>query len=92
MKIWLSHWTRIDYTQQRHTFRQPAKRLEPPTPRTSLLGLDRLAKEKREAAADDKNANGEGSRKKPRLDDGDEPFFKGAHVLSSPKVLDSYRS
>ncbi|KAJ7287790.1 pre-mRNA splicing factor [Mycena rebaudengoi] len=57
----------------RHTFRQPARPLEPPTPRSSLLGLDRLAQEKRAAAA----ANGqEGSRKKPRLDDGSEPFFK----------------
>ncbi|KAH9487185.1 Pre-mRNA-splicing factor ATP-dependent RNA helicase PRP16 [Psilocybe cubensis] len=57
----------------RHTFRQPAKPLEPPTPRTSLLGLDRLAKEKRAAAADEK-ING---RKKQKLDDdGDEPFFK----------------
>ncbi|KII89661.1 hypothetical protein PLICRDRAFT_108011, partial [Plicaturopsis crispa FD-325 SS-3] len=57
----------------RHTFRQPARPLEPPTPRTSILGLDRLAREKREAAA---NGDAEGSRKKPRLDDGDEPFFK----------------
>ncbi|KAJ7924374.1 P-loop containing nucleoside triphosphate hydrolase protein [Mycena leptocephala] len=57
----------------RHTFRQPAKPLEPPTPRASLLGLDRLAQEKRAAAA---NGNTEGSRKKPRLDDGSEPFFK----------------
>ncbi|KAJ7627694.1 hypothetical protein DFH06DRAFT_1007162 [Mycena polygramma] len=54
----------------RHTFRKPAT-LEPPTPRSSLLGLDRLAQEKRAAAA-----NGEGARKKPRLDDGAEPFFK----------------
>ncbi|KAF8168367.1 hypothetical protein B0H34DRAFT_645777 [Crassisporium funariophilum] len=59
----------------RHTFRQPARPLEPPTPRTSLLGLDRLAMEKRSAAANG-SANGEGSRKRPRLDDGDEPFFK----------------
>ncbi|KAI0762383.1 P-loop containing nucleoside triphosphate hydrolase protein [Fomes fomentarius] len=56
-----------------HTFRQPAKPLAPPTPRTSVLGLDRLAQEKRAAAA---AANGEGSRKRARLDDGDEPFFK----------------
>ncbi|KAK7688261.1 Pre-mRNA-splicing factor ATP-dependent RNA helicase PRP16 [Cerrena zonata] len=56
-----------------HTFRRPAKPIEPPTPRTSILGLDRLAREKREAAA----ANGEGSRKKPKLDgDGPEPMFK----------------
>ncbi|KAF7340214.1 Pre-mRNA-splicing factor ATP-dependent RNA helicase PRP16 [Mycena venus] len=57
----------------RHTFRQPAKPLEPPTPRSSLLGLDRLAQEKRAAAA---NGNDQGSRKKPRLDDDSEPFFK----------------
>jgi len=38
--------------------------------------LDQLAKEKRAAAAEDR-VNGEGSRKKPRMDDGDEPFFKG---------------
>ncbi|KAH9947324.1 P-loop containing nucleoside triphosphate hydrolase protein [Amylocystis lapponica] len=56
----------------RHTFRQPARPLEPPTPRTSVLGLDRLAQEKRAALA----ANGEGSRKKPRLGDGPEPLFK----------------
>ena len=36
---------------QQHKFRAPAKPIEPPTPRTSVLGLDRLAKEKREAAA-----------------------------------------
>lgn len=66
--------------RQRHTFRQPAKPVEPPTPRASLLGLDRLAMEKRAAAANDL-ANGEGSRKKPRLDDGNEPFFKGRSYL-----------
>ncbi|KAL6305628.1 P-loop containing nucleoside triphosphate hydrolase protein [Sparassis latifolia] len=59
----------------RHTFRQPAK-LEPPTPRTSVLGLDRLAQEKRAAAAEAAGVNGEGSRKKPRLDNGFEPVFK----------------
>ncbi|KAL1740351.1 putative PRP16-RNA-dependent ATPase [Schizophyllum fasciatum] len=47
----------------RHAFRPPPKPLEPPTPRTSVLGLDRLAREKRAAAAE------EGQRKKPRLDD-----------------------
>ncbi|OBZ79971.1 Pre-mRNA-splicing factor ATP-dependent RNA helicase PRP16 [Grifola frondosa] len=57
----------------RHTFRQPAKPLEPPTPRTSVLGLDRLAQEKRAAAA---ATNGEGSRKKPRLNGDSEPLFK----------------
>lgn len=54
--------------------------MEPPTPRASLLGLDRLAREKRAAAASE-NGNGEWSRKKPRLDDGNEPFFKGVYHL-----------
>ncbi|KAE9397860.1 pre-mRNA splicing factor [Gymnopus androsaceus JB14] len=54
-----------------HTFKKPARPLEPPTPRTSILGLDRLAKEKRAAVAD------EGSRKRPKFDDdGNEPVFK----------------
>ncbi|KAI0353162.1 P-loop containing nucleoside triphosphate hydrolase protein [Trametes cingulata] len=58
----------------RHTFKQPNRPLPPPTPRASVLGLDRLAQEKRAAAA---AANGESSRKKARLDeDGDEPHFK----------------
>ncbi|KIJ21328.1 hypothetical protein PAXINDRAFT_64773 [Paxillus involutus ATCC 200175] len=48
----------------RHAFRQPAKPIEPPTPRSSLLGLDRLAKEKRDQASAEN-----GPRKKPRLDD-----------------------
>ncbi|KAF8876489.1 P-loop containing nucleoside triphosphate hydrolase protein [Infundibulicybe gibba] len=54
--------------------KQPAKPIEPPTPRASLLGLDQLARDKRAAAQE--NGQGDGSRKKPRLDDGDEPFFK----------------
>ncbi|KIL71099.1 hypothetical protein M378DRAFT_6935 [Amanita muscaria Koide BX008] len=59
-----------------HTFRQPAKPLPPPTPRASLLGLDRLAQEKR-AAQFEKNGNdNEGSRKKPKYDEGQEPRFK----------------
>ncbi|KAI6165353.1 pre-mRNA splicing factor [Pisolithus thermaeus] len=49
---------------KRHTFRQPAKPIEPPTPRGSLLGLDRLAKEKREQQAAEN-----GPRKKPRTND-----------------------
>ncbi|KAG2091527.1 pre-mRNA splicing factor [Suillus discolor] len=53
----------------RHTFRQPAKPIEPPTPRGSLLGLDRLAKEKREQALSEN-----GPRKKPKLSD--DTFFK----------------
>ncbi|KAL0960303.1 hypothetical protein HGRIS_011929 [Hohenbuehelia grisea] len=58
----------------RHVFRQPAKPLEPPTPRTSVLGLDRLAMERLREAAE---ARGEdGKRKRPRLDAGDEPKFK----------------
>ncbi|KZT08914.1 P-loop containing nucleoside triphosphate hydrolase protein [Laetiporus sulphureus 93-53] len=56
----------------RHTFRQPAKPIEPPTPRASVLGLDVLAQEKRAQAA----ANGEGSRKRQKLDDNSEPVFK----------------
>ncbi|KAF8508472.1 P-loop containing nucleoside triphosphate hydrolase protein [Gautieria morchelliformis] len=47
----------------KHTFRTPARPLEPPTPRPSILGLDNLAKDKRAAAMD-----GEGTRKRPRLD------------------------
>ncbi|KAJ7232855.1 hypothetical protein B0H12DRAFT_1028838 [Mycena haematopus] len=72
-------------TDTRHTFRKPAKPLEPPTPRTSLLGLDRLAQEKRAAAV---NGNDQGSRKKPRLDDDSEPFFK---VPSLPVRSDNQR-
>ncbi|KAH9836800.1 P-loop containing nucleoside triphosphate hydrolase protein [Rhodofomes roseus] len=56
-----------------HAFRPPAKPIQPPTPRASVLGLDRLAQEKRAAAA---AANGEGSRKRAKLDDGPEPAFK----------------
>ncbi|KAF8139755.1 pre-mRNA splicing factor [Boletus edulis] len=48
----------------KHTFRQPDKPVEPLTPRRSLLGLDRLAEEKRDQA----NAEN-GPRKRPRLDD-----------------------
>ncbi|RDX51455.1 P-loop containing nucleoside triphosphate hydrolase protein [Lentinus brumalis] len=58
----------------KHTFRAPAKPLAPPTPRASVLGLDKLAQEKRAANA---AANGEGSRKRARLDgNGDGPMFK----------------
>ncbi|TFY71222.1 hypothetical protein EVG20_g1786 [Dentipellis fragilis] len=56
--------------ETQHTFRKPAKPLEPPTPRTSVLGLDRLAQEKRAAAQE------ESSHKRPRLDNGNEPLFK----------------
>ncbi|KAI5989744.1 hypothetical protein EDD15DRAFT_2171089 [Pisolithus albus] len=49
---------------KRHTFRQPAKPIEPPTPRGSLLGLDRLAREKREQQLAEN-----GPRKKLRTND-----------------------
>jgi pre-mRNA-splicing factor ATP-dependent RNA helicase DHX38/PRP16 len=68
----LSTASRFSHLAQRHAFKQPSKPLEPPTPRTSVLGLDRLAIEKRAA-----QNGGDGSRKKARLDD-DEPMFKGA--------------
>lgn len=58
-------------TFKQHTFRAPAKPIEPPTPRTSILGLDKLAKEKRLAAA----ALESDARKRSRNDD--EPIFKG---------------
>lgn len=59
---------------QQHTFRTPAKPLQPPTPRKSLLGLDTLAQEKRSAAQ--AALNEQSSRKRPRVD-GDPPQFKG---------------
>ncbi|KAI0726050.1 P-loop containing nucleoside triphosphate hydrolase protein [Fomitopsis betulina] len=64
-----------------HTFRQPALPIQPPTPRASVLGLDRLAQEKRAAAA---AANGDGSRKRARLDNNPEPTFKGESCYSTP--------
>ncbi|TEB26322.1 pre-mRNA splicing factor [Coprinellus micaceus] len=57
-----------------HQFKRPAKPLEPPTPRTSVLGLDKLAIEKRAASVAEKGMAE--SRKRPRLDNGDEPHFK----------------
>ncbi|TFK18800.1 pre-mRNA splicing factor [Coprinopsis marcescibilis] len=65
----------LQRSDKRHTFKQPAK-LEPPTPRASVLGLDRLASEKRAAQALDRAGGSNESRKRPRLDDGDEPHFK----------------
>ncbi|KAI0274006.1 pre-mRNA splicing factor [Russula aff. rugulosa BPL654] len=53
-----------------HTFRKPAAPLEPPTPRVSALGLDRLAIEKRAASS-----QGDGNGKRQRLDSR-EPHFK----------------
>jgi pre-mRNA-splicing factor ATP-dependent RNA helicase DHX38/PRP16 len=55
------------------------KPIEPPTPRASLLGLDRLAQEKR-AAALYENGGNDGSRKKPKLNDRDEAGFKGREL------------
>jgi len=55
---------------KQHKFKQPAKPPEPPTPRTSILGLDRLAREKRAASA-----SGDGDRKRQRLDS--DKLFKG---------------
>lgn len=47
-----------------------------PTPKGSLLGLDRLAKEKRAAAeADQRNADQ--SRKRVKLGGEEYPIFKG---------------
>ncbi|KAF8624805.1 hypothetical protein AX15_005694 [Amanita polypyramis BW_CC] len=66
-----------------HTFRQPVKSLAPPTPRASLLGLDRLAQEKRAAAAAESGNSQDGSRKKPRLDDRREPHFKVPNLPAS---------
>jgi pre-mRNA-splicing factor ATP-dependent RNA helicase DHX38/PRP16 len=61
----------VHNVNQQHTFRKPATPLEPPTPRVSALGLDRLAIEKRAAAAQE-----DGNRKRQRLDNR-EPHFKG---------------
>ncbi|KAI6011694.1 P-loop containing nucleoside triphosphate hydrolase protein [Pisolithus microcarpus] len=61
---------------KRHTFRQPAKPIEPPTPRGSLLGLDRLAREKREQQAAEN-----GPRKKLRTND--DAVFKVPNLPAS---------
>jgi len=55
---------------KQHKFKQPAKPPEPPTPRTSILGLDRLAREKRAASALE-----DGDKKRQRLDS--DKLFKG---------------
>jgi pre-mRNA-splicing factor ATP-dependent RNA helicase DHX38/PRP16 len=60
---------------QRHTFKRPTRPLEPPTPRTSILGLDKLALEKRTAQAQE-NGN-ENGRKRPRTERDNDPVFKG---------------
>ncbi|KAF9646831.1 hypothetical protein BDM02DRAFT_3099226 [Thelephora ganbajun] len=60
-----------------HKFKQPAKPLEPPTPRTSVLGLDRLAKEKRAASTSQ-----DGDRKRLKLNS--DKLFK-VPVLPGPR-------
>lgn len=57
-------------SSKQHKFKQPAKLPEPPTPRTSVLGLDRLAKEKRAASTSE-----DGDKKRQRLDS--DKLFKG---------------
>ena len=54
-----------------HVFRPPSKPLEPPTPRTSILGLDRLAQEKRAATT----SNFSDRKRQKRSED--TPVFKG---------------
>jgi len=61
----------VHNVSQQHTFRKPATPLEPPTPQVSVLGLDRLAIEKRAASS-----QGDGNGKRQRLDSR-EPHFKG---------------
>lgn len=53
--------------------------LEPPAPRSSKLGLDRLAKEKR-AAAEAAQANDDYSRKRTKLNSKEDPVFKGLYL------------
>jgi len=55
---------------KQHKFKQPVKPLEPPTPRTSVLGLDRLAREKRAASISE-----DGDKKRQKLDP--DKLFKG---------------
>ncbi|KAL5511427.1 DHX38 [Sanghuangporus vaninii] len=63
----------------KHTFRAPAKPLEPPTPRTSVFGLDKLAKDKRAAAA----AAQENDTRKRQKGSSGEPVFKIPTVPAS---------
>jgi pre-mRNA-splicing factor ATP-dependent RNA helicase DHX38/PRP16 len=68
--VFFSNMIVLNISQQ-HTFRKPAAPLEPPTPRMSVLGLDRLAIEKRAASS-----QGDENGKRQRLDDDREPRFK----------------
>jgi pre-mRNA-splicing factor ATP-dependent RNA helicase DHX38/PRP16 len=72
-----------------HRFRQPASSSQPLSPRTSVLGLDRLAQDKRSASASDRPL----PSKKARLDDGDKPIFKSMSTdgfLSTSSFLSGY--
>ncbi len=73
--VLFSNWAVHNISQQ-HTFRQPAP-LEPPTPRVSALGLDRLAIEKRAAMSQE-----DGNGKRRRLDS----QFKGMQSSSTSDV------
>lgn len=55
---------------KQHKFKQPVKPPEPPTPRTSILGLDRLAREKRAVSILE-----DGDKKRQKL--GSDGLFKG---------------
>ena len=65
---------------KQHRFKQPAKPLEPPTPRTSVLGLDRLAREKRAASTSE-----DVDKKRQKLDS--DKLFKGAEPIDASLVL-----
>ncbi|KAF8320622.1 pre-mRNA splicing factor [Cantharellus anzutake] len=74
----------LQRSDARHTFKTPAKPLEPPTPRQSLLGLDKLAVEKRKVNAE------EISRKKQKLgesDSSDKGLFKVPTLPASKSNL-----
>ena len=68
--------------RQQHTFKQSAKPLEPPTPRTSVLGLDRLAMQKRAERA----AEADNIRKRPRDDYKHGNTFKGMSRVASASI------
>lgn len=64
---------------KQHKFKQPAKPLEPPTPRTSVLGLDRLAREKRAALTPE-----DGDRKRQKLES--DKLFKGVEPRNTSLI------
>jgi len=65
---------------KQHKFKQPAKPLEPPTPRTSVLGLDRLAREKRAALTPE-----DGDRKRQKLES--DKLFKGVEQRDTSLIF-----